>query len=597
MSTTSSTSSASNAALLQLSGLASGINWQSLITQLVAVERSPETQMQAQQTAFGTEKTDYQTIATDLALLGTDITNLTAPDFFSSRTASSSDSTVATATASSGTALGNYTFNITQLATDAAMQGATAAVNPLSATNDVSGLVLANAGFANPVTAGTFTVNGKSVTIATSDTLQSVFDKISTATGGAVTGSYNASTDEITLSDTSGTAPIVLGSATDTSNFLQTTQLYNNGMGSITSASALGAVSLNGDLSSANLATPINDGGSGNGEFLINGVAINFNASTESINDVLTSINNSAAGVTATYDSVNNRFLLTDKTAGDVGISMQDVTGNFLAATGLSAGTLQRGTNLQYNINGGGTLTSPTNTITSDTSGITGLTITALAQGSTTVSVGSDTSTMATAITQFVTDYNTVQSYISSQVATTTDSSGNVTAGTLTGNMDIEDIATQLRQLVNAAPGGSSSAIQSLSDLGFTSNGNDNTLSTSNSATLTAALTNNLSAVQSLFTDPANGVATTLGKYVTNVTGTTGILTTTETDLTNESNDITNNIATLETKISADQARMTQEFVAMETAVNSINTQKQYLNDYFGSSGSTSTGSSQASGL
>src|ERR1700722_12393207 len=194
MSSTSSTSSSSNSAVLQLSGLASGIDWQSLVTQLVAVERSPETQMEAQQTTFQTEKSAYQTIGTDLTTLGTDITNLTTANFFSSRTASVSDSSVANATASAGTALGNYTFNITQIATDAAMQGAAVGVNPLSATSNVSGLVLSTAGFANPITAGTFTVNGQTVTIATSDTLQSVFDQISTATGGAVTGSYNPST-------------------------------------------------------------------------------------------------------------------------------------------------------------------------------------------------------------------------------------------------------------------------------------------------------------------------------------------------------------------------------------------------------------------
>ena len=594
MSTTSSTSSSSNSALLQLSGLASGIDWQSLVTQLVAVERSPETQMQAQQTAFQTQSSAFQTIGTKLSALSADIINLTTTNFFSSRTASASDPTVASASASSGTALGNYTFNITQLATDAGMQGTSVAVNPLSATNVVSGVVLATAGFANPITAGTFTVNGKSVTIATSDTLQSVFDQISTATGGAVTGSYNASTDEIALSSS---GPIVLGSATDTSNFLQDAQLYNNGTGTITSASALGAANLNGDLSGANLATPISDGGSGAGQFLINGVAISFNASADSINDVLTRINNSAAGVTATYDSVNNRFLLTNKTAGDMGISMQDVTGNFLAATGLSGGTLQRGKNLQYNINGGGTLTSLSNTITSDTSGITGLSVTALSTGSTTVTVGSDTSTMATGITNFVNDYNAAQTYISSQVATSTDSSGNVTAGTLTGNLDVEGIATQLRQMMDALPGGTSGAIQSLNDLGFVSNGNDNTLTTSDTTTLNAALANNLSAIQSLFTDPTNGLATTLGKYVTDLTGTSGVLASSEANYKTESDDITQNIATLETKISADQARMTQEFVDMETAVNTINQQKQYLNSYFGSSSSGSTGSAQASGL
>ena len=81
-------------------------------------------------------------------------------------------------------------------------------------------------GFATPVTAGTFTVNGAQITIAGTDTLQSVLNKITTATSGAVTASYDASTDEITLASSS---PVVLGSATDTSNFLQAAQLYNNG--------------------------------------------------------------------------------------------------------------------------------------------------------------------------------------------------------------------------------------------------------------------------------------------------------------------------------------------------------------------------------
>jgi flagellar hook-associated protein 2 len=599
MSSTSSTSSSSsNNALLQLSGLASGIDWQSLVTQLVAVERSPETQMQAQQATFNSQKSAYQTIGTDLTKLGTDLTNLTAANFFNSRNASVSDNTVASATAATGTALGTYTFNITQMATNAAIQGSAITVNPLSTTDNVDGVVVGTAPFANPVTAGNFTVNGQSITIAATDTLQSVLTQISTATNGAVTAGYDSTTDEITLSSSN---PIVLGSATDTSNFLQSAQLYNNGGGTITSMGALGAVNLNGDVSNANLTTAITDGGSGAGQFLINGVAINFNASTDSISNILARINSSAAGVTATYDTASNRFLLTDKTGGDMGISTQDVTGNFLAATGLSSGTLQRGNNLQYNINGGGTLISQSNTITSASSGITGLSVTALTTGSVAVTVGSDTSSIGTAITTFVNDYNAVQNFISAQVITSTDSSGNVTPGPLTGNMDVEDIATQLRQLVNAAPGGLAGAVQSLGDLGFVSNGNDNTLTTSDTTTLNAALAGNLSAIQSLFTDSTNGLAATLGKYVTNTTGTTGILATTETDLTNESDDITKNIAALETKISADQTRMTAEFVAMETTINSINSQKQYLNDYFGNSTSntngTGSGSTQATGL
>ena len=148
------------------------------------------------------------------------------PSFFDSRTTSSSNSGVATATAAEAAPLGNYTFKVTQLASDAVQQGATSIGAPLSQTDNVSTLTLGNAGFAAPVTPGTFTVNGQTITIASTDTLQSVFDQINTATSGAVTGSYNASTDEISLA---GTGPIVLGSATDASNFLQSAELCSNG--------------------------------------------------------------------------------------------------------------------------------------------------------------------------------------------------------------------------------------------------------------------------------------------------------------------------------------------------------------------------------
>ncbi|MFO1511611.1 MAG: hypothetical protein U1F83_01645 [Verrucomicrobiota bacterium] len=70
------------------------------------------------------------------------------------------------------------------------------------------------------------TVNGKQITINASDTLQTVFNNIQAATGGNVTGSYDSATDSITLSSAS---PIVVGSATDTSNFLQVARLNNNG--------------------------------------------------------------------------------------------------------------------------------------------------------------------------------------------------------------------------------------------------------------------------------------------------------------------------------------------------------------------------------
>jgi len=576
---------------VQLSGLASGIDWTNIISEMLTISRAPETQMTAEQSTDNQKNTAYQTIGSDLTTLNNDVTTLSNPSFFASRTASVSNPSVASATAAEGAPLGNFTFNVSQMATDAAQVGSAVSANPLSPTNDVSGLVLGTAGFATPVTAGTFTVNGQSITISTSDTLQSVFDQISTATGGAVTASYDSSTDEISLNSSS---PIVLGSATDTSNFLQSAELYNNGSDTVSSTSALGGINLNSTLNAANLSTPITDGGGGNGEFLINGVQINYNASTDTINDVLQSINDSSAGVTATYDGANNSFKLTNNTTGDVGISLQDVTGNFLAATGLSSGTLQRGNNLQYSINGGGTETSESNTIDASSAGLTGLSITAQGTGLATVTVAADSSTISNAIQNFVTDYNSVQSYISSQTKTTTSSTGAVTPGLLTGDFDAEGIETTLRELVGVAPSGSSGGVQNLNDLGIESDGTDNLLTVSDPTALTTAIASNLGDVQNLFTNATNGVATGLSTYLSSVNGLSGVLAKDESNMTTDSANLTASITNLNQRISNEQTELTTEFTDMETAINTINEQKQYLNSYFSAGSAASSSAAPA---
>ncbi len=332
--TTTNTGSTS----LAIAGVASGTNWQTIVQELGQAEAAPETQWEQQQSNLNTQNAAYGTIASDLTALQTDIQNLQGSSLYESASVQSSSSSVATGTAASGAALGTYTFNISQLATAAQLNRA-AQVNranvaqPIAPGGNLSNVTIGTAGFVTPVTAGTFSVDGDVVKISTTDSLQDVFNAIATATNNKVTASYNATTDEISLAS-SDNSEVVLGSAADTSNFLQVAQLFNNGTDSVTSASALGHAQLGGTMTNSDLSTAITDGGSGQGAFTINGITINYNASTESIQNVLSSINGSGAGVTATYDSINNRFLLTNNTTGDGGISAQDVTGNFLTATG-----------------------------------------------------------------------------------------------------------------------------------------------------------------------------------------------------------------------------------------------------------------------
>jgi flagellar hook-associated protein 2 len=585
-STNSTTSSLASS--LAVTGLASGMNWSTIVSELAQAERAPETQWQAQQGTIATQNASYATLTSDLTTLQADAQTLLDPSFFNSVVASSSSSAVATASVGSGTPTGNYAFNISQLATAAQMNGAAGVSQILVPGGDPSTVTVGAAGFATPVTAGTFTVNGAQINIATTDSLQTVFNNIASATqaaGNPVTASYDSSTDKITLTSGNG-SPIVLGSSADSSNFLSVAQLYNtnggssNNTGTVTSVTPLGHVNTTAAMNVADLKTTITDGGSGKGAFTINGVTFNYDASTDSLQNIMNNINESAAGVTASYDPINNRFLLANNTTGDTGISMQDVTGNLLAATGLSGGTLNHGKNLLYTLNGGTqNIISQSNTIDPSSSGITGLTVSALNTGPTTINVSPDTTTIGNAIQKFVTDYSAAQTYITSQQSVTTAVDGTVTPGTLTGDTTTSDIATSLRTLAGLVENvtGTSGTVTSLTDLGFQSNGNNNTVALSNSSQLTAALTSHLKDVAALFSDPTKGLATQMNTYITNTISPTGSLPTRTSDLTQQSADITTQITNLETKISNDSAQWNSEFQAMETAESQTNQELTYI--------------------
>ncbi len=266
---------------------------------------------------------------------------------------------------------------MTQLATEAQLNGAKGISSPLSSSSSVLGVTLASMNTATPVTAGTFTVNGQQITVSLSESLQDVFNAISTATG-SVSAAYNptsdlAHPDTVTLTSTGG--PIVLGAANDTSNFLQVMGLSNNGTASVTSAGSLGSVSLSSPLASASLSSGLSGlDPSGNGSFVVNGVTINYNADTDTLQDVIDRINASSAEVTASFNAEQNQMVLTNNVTGDLGITASDSEGNLLSTLGLTSGaTLQRGKNAEFTVNGGPPQTSSTNSLTSAHLGVAGL--------------------------------------------------------------------------------------------------------------------------------------------------------------------------------------------------------------------------------
>jgi flagellar hook-associated protein 2 len=563
---------------LGVSGLASGFDWRSLVDRLSEFDRIPQRRLYAEQSALRESKNAYGTILTQLKVFRGRVDALTSPALFSSRTTSVSDNGSLVANATDKALPGNHTFHIMQLATAARQAGAAGVSRPLHTTADVSTLALGAAGFATPIVGGTFTVNGTRVEVDPSETLQQVFERIASATGNSVTATYDPATDRIRLSSAGA---IVLGSATDTGNFLQAARLHNNGTGEVTSASTLGRLQLTANLETAPFSTGVTDDGEGTGMFRINGVEIEFGVG-DTIDQVLRRIHDSAAGVSASYDVVNDRFLIANRTTGDVGIALEDVRGNFLAATGLAGGTLERGNDLFYTVNNGGVLRSQSNTITEGSSGLVGLTVTALREGETsTVHVQTDTGAIREAIVQFLEEYNKVQSMLESQTGRSIDSKGAVTAGVLAGELEAGGIGARLRSLAYSHQAGLGGSIRHLEALGIVSNGTNNQLQLADPSRLDEALANDLTSVRDLFLDPVHGLAPRMGGYLEQIAGEDGRLSERQGALDRQAGQIDVQLLNLERLVQSNRQRMINSFVTMETVQANLNQQLEFLQRRF----------------
>jgi len=579
---------------IQITGLASGLDWQNIINELITADSAPETQWKAQQTTDQSQVSSLATLGTDLTAFQTAADAMSTGTTFSATTATVADPASGwTASAAAGTNLGQYAFDVTKLASTSVLSGAANVGAPISASSIVSGVTIGTMNLATAITPGVFTIDGAQVTVSQSDSLQDVFTAIATATNNAVTASYDPTTDTIQLASSS---PITLGAENDTSNFLSATALYNNGGDTITSANALGSVALNSTIATSGLKLPVTDvNSSGNGTFSINGVAINFNINTDTVQNIITAINGAGAGVTATFNNSNGQFFLTNNSTGDTGISVSEASGGLLAAMGLNGGgaTLTQGDNAQFTINGSGPFTSASNNLDASVDGIDGLTVNATSTGTQNIAVATDTSGISSAINNLISAYNTVQTYITSQTQTTTNSNGTVTTSTLSGNQDVINMQADLQNTLFNSVSGISGPITSLDQIGIGFTGTSPLLSVLDTSQLNNAIASNPAAIAQLFTSQPNGLVAQIDNYVSNATGTNGVIATQTNALNQDSDNLTTQINNLQTQLTQEQAQLTTEFTNMETAEAQYQSESATLTAIL--SGGTASSSSSSS--
>ncbi len=125
------------------------------------------------------------------------------------------------------------------------------------------------------------------------------------------------------------------------------------------------------------------------------------------------------------------------------------------------------------------------------------------------LSVSSDTTTIESNISAFVSAYNTLAASFSSLGGF---DSATDTAGPMMGNALLSGIENQVKSALYSVVNNGSSSYNSLASVGITTN-SDGTLSLNN-ATLSNALATNFSAVSQLFSG-SGGIATALNTLIT----------------------------------------------------------------------------------
>lgn len=410
---------------IQFNGLASGLDTATLVKQLMQIESQPLVKMQNKLQIQKWRQGMLNDFKTKLLDLQNKAASLTLSTAFTAKKVSSSDETIATASASTAAVNGTYLINATLATSSTSLSTAVVGFNAGSKATLVSSAEMnispvisvdPNAKFNDAVSppqfdapnnvsgsvhAGYFYINNIRIDVANDDTINTVINKINSNSLTGVTASISG--DKITLTQKQVGATPTITVAGDTSNFVAATKIST---ATVTAGTDYGYTS---KLSTTGL-------GFTSGTFTINGYTFSVDTAKESAQDIVNKINSaSAAGVTAFFDTNTNKLTITSNTTGTGAINYGSPydTSNFLAkmnidtskATGYTAGT-----DAAITINGANITRS------SNTFDYNGVTFTLKKSGSATITVATNTDAIVSTVKDFINSYNAMVDYISGKL-------------------------------------------------------------------------------------------------------------------------------------------------------------------------------------
>lgn len=556
-------------------GLISGIDSNTIISQLIAIERQPVQRIQTRITGLEAQRKSIGELRTTLLSLRNLFKDFQLGLKFKDFSTPSSDEKVLTASAiGSAPTQGSFQVEVLQLATATVARSSArigAPINP--------GANLNASGISAEITAGTFTINGVQFNVNPATTsLNTLIGQINASAAG-VTATYNAGTDTITFTNTTAgnTAIINFGATGDTSNILSTFGVQGalqstdvNGSTTVTGARILGAANIADNLNTVSFA----GGNITAGNFRINGVTITVDPTNDSLGDVISRINASDAGVTATFDQTTDTIRVVSKNLGSRTINFQGGTSNFLSVTNLTAATQTAGVDAQYTVDGGPVQTSNSNDVTT---AINGISLSLRGVGTSTVSVAPDVDATVEDVKSFVDKFNEAITKINDLIKED---------GTLENDGSIRAIDSFLRQGAFTRVLGLPGNIESLRDIGV-STGDvfdaDAVFQLQIDETkLRAAILENKDGVAQLFTNgDQTGLADVLFEFIDGASSSTGYLNERAKaggTIDSQIQAYNDRIDALERAIALREARLRRQFLQLETLTNSLNSQGGALN-------------------
>lgn len=330
---------------LRLTGMASGLDTDSIIQQLMQIERSKVDKVKQERQLLEWKRDDYRSITSLVKSFKDSFMDvLSTKDMRSSSNykaykVSSSDTSAVTATATANAIASAHTITVTQLAKAAGTVGTETVSSQLQSSEAVTDL---------DFTGGkdfSIILNGitKKITIAGSfesaDELKTYLQAQMDSAFGS--GKISVGNTEGQISFSSSDSKITLVSGT------------TDALAQLNIASgSTNRLNLTSKLSEINMPTAPN----GIIAFKINDVSFEYDSTVKTMKDLINEVNNSNAGVILSYSEATDKFSLTSKVkgAGDA-IKIEEVSGGMFGAgskLGISTLAVNNGQDAVFELDG-----------------------------------------------------------------------------------------------------------------------------------------------------------------------------------------------------------------------------------------------------